>query len=231
MTLAQSGNVGIGTMSPAGRLEIKSASTDSDPLVVERSSNTTNIFEIREGSTGAGNLYLYDAGGAQVISMAAAGDVVFNHAGNVGIGTTSPTTKLQVVDTLDVSSGDHTLVDFNAGTSFGQPQFTFGYHGTGAAVDTIFLRSGNNVNLALGTSGVYPPAFNIMYGAGPTGEKVGIGTMSPAGRFHVSTGGDGNALVVDDATGYVGIGTTSPQYDLDVQGENGLLRVKGENVT
>ncbi len=52
----------------------------------------------------------------------------------------------------------------------------------------------------------------------PASAQVGVGTTSPAGKFHVSTTGDANALVVNNTSGNVGIGTAAPAQQLEVAG-------------
>ena len=72
-----------------------------------------------------------------------------------------------------------------------------------------------------GNDGVSPwtvAAPDIYYNTG----NVGIGTVAPAGRLHVSATGNANAVVVDAATGNVGIGTTGPDKPLHVSsGDSG----------
>ncbi len=46
---------------------------------------------------------------------------------------------------------------------------------------------------------------------------LGIGTSTPNGTLHVYTAASPNALVVNDTTGYVGIGTRIPVYALEVR--------------
>ncbi len=94
-TVTEQGNVGIGTTSPSEKLTIKSANNAVN-FGIERSSNTNNVFEVVETSTGAGRTHVYDANGNLDIFLATDGNVYFNNSGNVGFGTTNPITKLHV---------------------------------------------------------------------------------------------------------------------------------------
>ena len=99
MTLKSStGNVGIGTSSPARKFTVQGASGDTLPVrIIGGSGTTTSGLEFQDPSTTADykvqigsvgdNLYLR-SGGAERMRI--------NSAGNVGIGTSSPDTALHV---------------------------------------------------------------------------------------------------------------------------------------
>ena len=113
-----SGNVGIGTTSPDRTLSIKGNSATNIPLTVEsgtgqlncliamRDSNTTTPYKVAIGS--ATDDMIFRAGGAERMRIDSAGDI--------GIGTTSPSKKLHV------SSGDQSTSRIriqNTGTNGG----------------------------------------------------------------------------------------------------------------
>jgi len=108
-----SGNVGIGTTAPVRKLHIDGGSITSDTPTLRISSTDgsgTNKFGIEFYSNNgadvrgklladnSGKVYLDDAGGGGVI-------IAGNGGSNVGIGTTSPSYKLDVVGDSRITSG------------------------------------------------------------------------------------------------------------------------------
>ena len=116
VTIDSSQNVGIGTTSPDSLLEISSSSaTDflkltsgggsATPvkLIFEKSGSEQGIIEYNRN----GDLEIYntDGDGGVMIdgSASAGGDLYVSNAGNVGIGTTSPSEKLDVAGDIKLS--------------------------------------------------------------------------------------------------------------------------------
>ena len=120
-------NMGIGNTSPALKLDIKTVSTN-DGIRIQQTGNTAAVlnlaastgrrwalFSLGSGNSNAGNFALYDYGGA---AGPAGGYRLFvqGSTGNVGIGTTTPSQKLQVNNGLIMVSGSN---------SFGGPMIVF----------------------------------------------------------------------------------------------------------
>jgi hypothetical protein len=92
ITIDSSENVGIGTATPAHRLQIKSAGAGTTPLQILNSQDGDAIFQVYESSAGDGYngmLYLNDGAGNNDVKISTNGDSWFN-GGNVGIGTAAP---------------------------------------------------------------------------------------------------------------------------------------------
>jgi hypothetical protein len=151
-------------------------------------------------------------------------DALFNGGGNVGIGTSSPTAKLQV-----------------KGASRGPAV-------SGNSLGDLVLQSGGTFGLSLGTydSGVQYGWIQSQYvnSAGsvrslvlnPIGGNVGIGTTTPWGRLSITgldTSGATPTFVAADSNnnpilmdnGNVGIGTTSPSRALEILSTSPQLRL------
>lgn len=157
MRIDASGNVGIGTSSPAERLRVDSTAGSANWIVRARNvgiGNDTGIWADASnnmqfaGRNGAGNLS---------VVVQTAGSSYLN-GGNVGIGTSSPADKLDVAGTIRVvgsaPAGSRTLLFNNSsasvdyGTLLGHlnasgydAQISLG--GTGGSADRISLITGD----------------------------------------------------------------------------------------
>ncbi|MCK4272496.1 hypothetical protein KAX22_07585 [bacterium] len=142
--------------------------------------------------------------------------------GNVGVGTTSPAEKLDVAGTVKMTG-----LKMTAGAS------------DGYVLTSNVSGEGSWLPAAGGADGDWTISGSDMYSA--VSGNVGIGTASPAQKLHVAgsvkvdntlfssnlssnsplqlqTAGT-TRLYIDDATGNVGIGTTSPAEKFHVAGD------------
>jgi len=170
-----SGNVGIGTSSPSNKLDIES-STQYKGLEINNGSNI--IAELVGFGTGndAGGLKLRNSG-TSTVELQASGNSFIN-GGNVGIGTTSPSQKLDVNGTINATAftGDGSALtgistSDIAAASIGTSNNSNGY-----------IRFTNNLVIqwlrksATGTQTItYPLAMNQYYGAYVAGVSTGNG--------------------------------------------------------
>ena len=183
------GNVGIGTTSPAYKLDVNGVAFFRTELYLI---NTTARMYLGSGTgycvinkgpgiTGtATRLYFGEDSDSGLTMFRGTGNVTVSSA-NVGIGTDSPATKLQVeaaagqATTLNNSVANSAL-RINADTANGSNNIRIGESGSGS----YFLQVSNS-------AGTTPYAINL----NPFGGKVGIGTTSPNNPLTVA----GNLLV------------------------------------
>jgi hypothetical protein len=174
----ENGNVGIGTVSPSQKLHVVGKALITDDVQLTGSSPRIDF-----NTNGSSSLRFYD-------TTNAAERMRINTSGNVGINTTSPTSKLQIVGS---TSGDSVLrVDGTNGTLF-------------EVVDDL-SDSLMSVNDAAGLPVFEVFADNTIVGGrynkndfylqGSSG-KIGIGTDDP----------DATALTIQDLEGSVISGT------------------------
>jgi hypothetical protein len=187
MRITNGGNVGIGTTSPSSQLTLSKAAGNAMLQLVNADESA---FSLKTYNSGSGTLqgrvfmqYLdysstingymaYHRGGGGSDGFLSFGDnggerVRFANGGNVGIGTSSPGYKLEVVGAVSAST----------------------YYGDGSNLTNI----GSGSISAAGSDG------QLQY--------------NNSGLF-----GGASRLYYNDSTNRVGIGTSSPGYDLDVSG-------------
>jgi len=94
MRLDSSGRLGLGTSSPSVKLEVKSPGSATNVLQVTPTTGS-GYFRVRETGGNDIDVRLADAAGTESVLINSDGATYFN-GGNVGIGTQSPQTKLEV---------------------------------------------------------------------------------------------------------------------------------------
>jgi len=185
--VTQAGNVGIGTTSPTSVL-----SGTERTLKIENS----NLASIYLNATSGNQYALYSAAASNQFAIYditnTATRFMINGSGNIGIGTTSPPSKLSVYPSNDDG------IALNDGSSNIRGLF---FINNSSGVYSTGLRTANYW-LDLDASGAAQNAIRMFTGTG------GIGTGTERMRI--------------DSSGNVGIGTTSPSYKIDIAGSGRL---------
>jgi|LakMenE18May11ns_1017448.scaffolds.fasta_scaffold9916212_2 hypothetical protein len=194
------GNVGINTTTPGSALDIKGNSTWGLTRLAPTTSGgetAVGFFALNDftasGQATSGNWILgtgINSGGASNFNLFRNTTNILTVAtnGNVGIGTTSPSSKLNVSGSTDLfgnlrvgGSSSSTGFNIDLGTSGAVDSYRSGYlYGDGT---TIYLTNQQNGALNFGTNNTWNRL--VITAAG----NVGINTHSPTYRLSVS--GDG----------------------------------------
>ena len=219
LTINSSGNVGIGTASPAANLHVREGDSGATP-----DSNRDTLFIENNGNSGltigtpnsnsayvafadpeddnAGQIIYRHASNSMSLFTAGAERLRIDSSGNVGIGTTSPDFPLETVYTSNNSGNFSTSLALGSGTNAN-------------------LCAGHLQNLGTGNSevGLLFSAGNTQFGQWSVNcLKTGafVGDLA----FRTRTGGATSAERMRiTSAGLVGIGTTSPSSSLDVNGD------------
>jgi hypothetical protein len=212
------GNVGIGTSSPSRLVHIKGSGNEQQNLFLESTTTNSRIEFINTQTTSTGNRVAVGARNDSFsvnIGSSLSTKLVVNPNGNVGIGTTSPASKLHL------SEGTGSIINLGTGTSTASSTQGLNFYGrfingvTPAAPGqlTSFIREERQ--------GV-DAEFDLTFGTGDTSDatekirltssgNVGIGSSDPVQKLHVE--GTSNDTI-DETTGTL---------RLQASGGNGLL--------
>ena len=161
------GNVGVGTAAPSARLEVAASGTTSLDVAHFSNSNGVEKAKISLSSAGDGTFSIIDASNNTDIFLTSnASTASYINAGNVGIGTASPSYKLDVAGDAEFGSNNW-LKLIDTGSNNGRLVFS----NVGSIDSATFLFRNN--------------AGSTEHMRITTGGDVGIGTSSPSGKLHV----------------------------------------------
>ena len=198
ITAYNNGNIGIGTITPGVELDIKKVSNNY-PLRIgsEQGSGRAMVFaDVHSSPTKynwlVGAQYTVN-NGFEITASTAVGGYTFSNpgivvleTGNVGIGTTSPTYKLDVAGDIGVNEYIYHNDDTNTYMRFQS--------------DSWLVRAGGDDRLFVdGTNG-----------------RVGIGTNSPSNELHVYSGSSSDIARFSNANGAFVLGKTANLGSLDM---------------
>ena len=115
MRLTEDGNLGVGAPTPGARLDVATAASGVT-LQVGRGSGSPNI---KANTDNYGYLLMDSTGGNAGLNWYVSDDVILaNGGGDVGIGTTSPTSKLTVIDSGNVIGLNSTVTGAYMGNNY-----------------------------------------------------------------------------------------------------------------
>ena len=157
------GNVGIGTINPNAKLEIK----DGDLVLKAATDDPGDIIFIDSSGTQKGRIWSKPAAGAGLCFSSGDNtpDITIDAVGNVGIGTTSPNRTLTIANLIGAN-----YMNIKDGTR----EILMGVDVDGGIISVMLnhdlsFRTGNNEKMRISASG-----------------NVGIGTTIPGAKLDIS---------------------------------------------
>jgi hypothetical protein len=239
MRITSAGNVGIGTSSPTSLLDVNGNAEIAGTLFLGASNH---------GNLGSDATQLF-ARGNNIAFQNAAGSTTYayiNSSGNVGIGTASPTAKLDVIGNANfgaailtgsgVSTGDVQLelganrsgnglayVDLHSAAGGDFQTRIIRYAGANGGMDIIQTGTGGMVITNEGSADTAFKTNALERMRITNAGNVGIGTASPSTKLHVA-----GALTLDTAlsvaNGGTGLTSTPANGALDIGNGTGFTR-------
>jgi hypothetical protein len=156
----QDGNVGIGTTSPVTKLNLKESNTGTEGLIITNWNNVNTLFLGSDSSSGGGKITLKTNAGTSNVFISSYSDSYLN-GGNVGIGTTDPTSQMSSTFGIGIYNALYPAVGFKNST-------------------TAWLWYGQDSTFRM---------WNVTFGdilTANTSGNIGIGTGSPSTKLDVN---------------------------------------------
>jgi len=189
------GMVGIGTTSPAAKLDIVHDSTATTPTIYVKGGYTGVAiarFERIYGATASIDINA-NSGNPQLS--------IVSQNKTFAIGTNNISSSFEIADNATIGTNTRFLIDANGNVGIG----------TTSPGDVLHISSNGGVGFRIqdstGSNGGDTRITQV-------GQKLSINTYQTGHSF------TGTPFVIDGATQNVGIGTTSPAYLLDVSGSS-----------
>jgi hypothetical protein len=234
-----SGDVGIGTTNPGAKLQVDSGTTNVTSIF-KSSDNQAWISVKDSGSATFGALFGVDTDAGHEVVLAnnsATKRLVIDTSGKVGIGTTSPSAKLDVVGNVNTDNSISIQGVDTGNPAASTEELRLSGYGVLGNRSAFYLTNGHSTGSIIfgvgGTGGNHNSNAKMVLNAS---GNLGIGTTNPGSLLHVEgsrttaalqvnqTGTGvianfkqgGNSKVLIDNSGKVGIGTDSPSEELHV---------------
>ncbi len=222
MAILNNGNIGVGTTNPGQKLTVAGADNSATVSIgLFRSSLDYGLLLSTVGSTGNSSIVASGSGSSLTLGASGTSPFVIASNGNVGIGSTSPSRIMSIQSA--VSTAQMTVAyDTSRYTDFL----------TNSVGDLTITPQGqdifsNDSNLWICSGGSCPSGTPTGTGNIIVENNIGIGTTTPKYRLTIESQNNtdnlfqiasstNQSIVVVNANGRVGIGTSTPSQQFSV---------------
>jgi hypothetical protein len=180
-----SGWVGIGTTSPADKLQVGAGHISIDAGYKYYMDANVGAVAIRKDGT------------SMVFTVGATDKVYINESGNVGIGTSSPSSKLHIDDATApyITITRAGVPTWQLRNNFPSNQYGFSFNNTTAGTVPLFIGTGGNIGIGLDS----PAAKLDIVGTNST-IALSFGTTVANNPLFINTYGSNTGIGMDQAT-------------------------------
>ncbi len=199
MRLDSSGNLGIGTSSPAYKLDIVSSGLGTYPIVARNSANGATIFKVGNASNGNGTLDILGGNGTSVA-------LSLDSSGNLGLGVT-PQSSFSNYKSLEIGSAGNMIFSGLSDSYFTNNAYYnsgWKYGSTGYSATAYNQNGGKHLwqTASSGTAGA-AITFTTAMTLDASG-RLAIGTTTPGAKFTVADSSNAEMLLKrGSSTGFI----------------------------
>jgi hypothetical protein len=180
------GNVAGGVATASAPIHGQRASASAGFAVLAKTTGVSNESGVYFDASNNAYLEARNGSGTLAVSIKSSGDSFIN-SGHLGIGTTTPSQK------LDVRGGIQTKMDSNEGTAL-----TLNNEGVAGGKSFALISTGSSNGSGAGHFEIFAPNNgNVNF---VTTGNVGIGTQSPTGKLDVNGTTKSTKLVIDNTS-------------------------------
>ena len=206
LSINSSGYLGIGTPLPSAGLHLKGSDYPASFMYLESASGNDAGFRLYEGTTAKWHIFNNSAlGGLQIYNTASQTVFFANQSGNVGIGTTTPASRLDVRGNVTIRDNSTGTIAVELGTGLDYAEGFNVTDKTDIEPGTVLCIDPENPGKLMISSGAYDSKVaGIVAGANNLGSGISLGTgthdfnVALAGRVYCNVDASEQSIKVGD---------------------------------